>query len=50
MINQLEITWKPELLRDLDPAPLFDMTRYVLEYNGPQAFKMELERFRRAIT
>jgi len=27
MINQLEITWKPDLLRDLDPAPLFDMTR-----------------------
>jgi len=27
MINQLEITWKPELIRDLNPAPLFDMTR-----------------------
>lgn len=49
MINQLEITWKPELLRDLDPAPLFDMTRYVFEYGGPQAFKMELTRFRRAV-
>lgn len=48
MINQLEITWKPDLLRDLDPAPLFDMTRYVFEYGGPQAFKMELERFRRS--
>ncbi len=50
MINQLEITWKPELLRDLDPAPLFDMTRYVFEYCGPQAFKMELARFRRSTT
>ena len=47
MINQLEITWKPDLLRDLDPAPLFDMTRYVFEYGGPQAFKTELARFRR---
>jgi hypothetical protein len=36
------------LLRDLDPAPLFDMTRYVFEYSGPRAFKVELERFTRA--
>jgi len=49
MINQLEITWKPELLRDLNPAPLFDMTRYVFEYGGPQAFKLELSRFKRSI-
>jgi hypothetical protein len=47
MINQLEITWKPELLRDLDPAPLFDMTRYVFEYSGSQAFRAEQERFER---
>jgi len=49
MINQLEITWKPDLLRDLDPAPLFDMTRYVFEYSGPQAFKAELARFKRSL-
>ena len=49
MINQLEITWKPDLLRDLDPAPLFDMTRYVFEYSGPQAFKAELVRFKRSL-
>ncbi len=49
MINQLEITWKPDLLRDLDPAPLFDMTRYVFEYEGPQAFKLELARFKRSV-
>lgn len=48
MINQLEITWKPELIRDLNPAPLFDMTRYVFEYTGPQAFETELLRFRRS--
>ncbi len=48
MINQLKITWKVELLRDLDPAPLFDMTRYVFEYSGPPAFKMELARFKRS--
>jgi hypothetical protein len=49
MINQLEITWKPELLRDLDPAPLFDMTRYVFEYSGSQAFRAELARFKRSL-
>jgi hypothetical protein len=49
MINQLEITWKPDLIRDLNPAPLFDMTRYVFEYGGPLAFKMELARFKRSI-
>jgi hypothetical protein len=36
------------LLRDLDPAPLFDMTRYVFEYSGAPAFKMELARFKRS--
>ena len=50
MIRQLEITWKPELLRDLDPAPLFDMTRHVFEYGGPHAFKIELARFKRSVT
>ena len=50
MINRLQITWKPEILRDLDPAPLFDMTRYVFEYSGSQAFKMELVRFKGAVT
>jgi len=50
MINQLEITWKADLLRDLDPAPLFDMTRYVFEYSGAQAFRGELLRFERSIS
>ena len=49
MINQLEITWKPDVIRDLNPAPLFDMTRYVFEYGGPPVFKMELARFKRSI-
>ncbi|BFU94278.1 MAG: conserved protein of unknown function [Nitrospira sp.] len=49
MINQLEITWKPELLRDLDPAPLFDMTRYVFEYGGAPVFRGELSRFERSV-
>jgi hypothetical protein len=39
MINQLQITWKRELIRDLNPSPLFDMTRYVFSYEGAQAFK-----------
>jgi len=50
MIDQLEITWKPDLLRDLDPAPLFDMTRYVFEYAGPQTFRTELARFKRSLS
>lgn len=50
MINQLEITWKPDVIRDLNPAPLFDMTRYVFEYGGPLAFKMEVARFKGSIT
>lgn len=45
MINQLEITWKPELIRDLDPAPLFDMTRYVFEYEAARPFKAQVARF-----
>jgi hypothetical protein len=45
MINQLEITWKPELIRDLDPAPLFDMTRYVFAYEGARPFKAQAARF-----
>jgi hypothetical protein len=49
MINQLEITWKPDLIHDLNPAPLFDMTRYVFEYGGPPAFKVELARFKRSV-
>lgn len=44
MINQLQITWKPELIRDLDPAPLFDMTRYVFEYDGAPAFRSQVAR------
>lgn len=47
MINQLQITWKPELIRELDPAPLFDMTRYVFEYEGAKAFHAQLERFKK---
>ncbi|MBI3808002.1 MAG: hypothetical protein HY281_10905 [Nitrospirae bacterium] len=49
MINQLEITWKSDVIRDLNPASLFDMTRYVFEYGGPLAVKMELARFKRSI-
>jgi hypothetical protein len=45
MINRLEITWKPELIRELDPAPLFDMTRYVFEYDGESSFRSQLAKF-----
>ncbi len=49
MISKLQITWKPDLIRDLNPAPLFDMTRYVFEYQGAKAFKAQLARFRKAV-
>ncbi len=49
MINQLQITWKPDLIRDLNPAPLFDMTRYVFEYKDAKAFKAQVARFRRSL-
>ena len=45
MINQMQITWKPELIRALDPASLFDMTRYVFEYESDEAFDARLTEF-----
>ena len=45
MINRLEITWKPDLIRDLNPAPLFDMTRYVFDYQGEQSFRLQQRKF-----
>jgi len=45
MINQLEITWKGELLRDLNPASLFDMTRYVFDFEGSLPFRAHIARF-----
>ncbi len=50
MISKLQITWKPDLIRDLNPAPLFDMTRYVFEYQGAKAFKAQLVRFKKAVS
>src|SRR5437879_11236032 len=46
-ISQQEITWKPHVIEDLSPAPMFDMTRYVREYAGPNLFKGDLARLRR---
>ncbi|WP_447978316.1 hypothetical protein [Candidatus Nitrospira bockiana] len=46
MIHQLKITWKPELIRELNPAPLFDMTRYVFEYEGAKPFKVKVARLK----
>ena len=48
MINKLQITWKPEQIRELNPAPLFDMTRYVFEYDVARSFKAQITRFRSA--
>jgi hypothetical protein len=46
-ISQLEITWKPDVIEELNPAPVFDMTRYVHEYTGKTSFMAEWGRFRR---
>jgi hypothetical protein len=48
MINRLRISWKPDMIRELDPAPLFDMTRYVFEYEGAGMFREQLARFMRS--
>jgi transcriptional regulator with XRE-family HTH domain len=42
MISRLQITWKPDLIRELNPAPLFDMTRYVFEFEGGKSFQARL--------
>ncbi|HMZ56982.1 MAG TPA: hypothetical protein PLT48_19195, partial [Nitrospira sp.] len=49
MINRLQISWKPEMIRELDPAPLFDMTRFVFDYQGPGPFHEQLTYFRGSI-
>ncbi len=46
-ISQLEITWKHDVIEELNPAPLFDMTRYVRDYAGKKPFLTDLARFRR---
>src|SRR3989442_15015184 len=46
-ISQQEITWKPHVIEELSPAPLFDMTRYVREYARSELFKADLARLRR---
>lgn len=45
-ISQLEITWKPQIIEELNPAPLFDMTRYVREYISKRTFLADVARFR----
>jgi len=44
MINRLQITWKPDMIREMNPAPLFDMTRYVFEYEGAKSFQAQVAR------
>src|SRR5437899_11354563 len=46
-ISQQEITWKPQVLEELSPATLFDMTRYVQQYVGPKVFKADMSGCRR---
>jgi len=45
-IDQLQITWKPEHLRDLNPIPLFDMTRYVFAFRGERSVKAQVTRWK----
>jgi hypothetical protein len=48
-ISQLEITWKPDMIEELNPAPLFDMTRYVREYTGGKNFMVDWTKFSREL-
>ncbi len=40
VIDQLNISWKPDHLRDLNPSPLFE-TRFAFEYQGERQFKTQ---------
>ena len=48
-ISQLEITWKPDVIEELNPTPLFDMTRYVRDYTGKKNFMADWTRFSREL-
>ena len=39
MINRLQILWRQDLMRNLNPALVFDLTKYVVEYRSPEAFQ-----------
>ena len=47
MIEQLDITWNPDHVRDLSPSPLFE-TRVIYPYRGERSFKIHLSRFRKS--
>ncbi len=49
-ISQLEIIWKPQVIEELNPAPLFDMTRYVHEHAGKKPFLADVARFRHHVS
>ncbi|GJL54049.1 MAG: hypothetical protein NPIRA02_11810 [Nitrospirales bacterium] len=49
MVDQLDITWNPDHLRELNPSPIFE-TRYVFEYRSERSFNTQLNRFKRAQT
>ncbi|RMH03632.1 MAG: XRE family transcriptional regulator [Nitrospirae bacterium] len=44
-IDRLQFTWKPEHLRDLNPLPLFELTRYVTPFRGKQSFRAQVKRW-----
>ena len=43
-IDQLQITWKPEHLHDLNPLPLFEMRQFVLPFRNPRTFRAHVAR------
>jgi len=47
MLDQLDITWNPDQLRDLSPSALFE-TRYIYDYRGERTFYTQLSKFKRA--
>ncbi len=49
VLDQLDITWNPDHLRDLSPSALFE-TRYIYEYRGERPLKTQLDRFKRTLS
>jgi hypothetical protein len=47
MLDQLDITWNRDQLRDLSPSALFE-TRYIYDYRGERMFNTQLSKFKRA--
>lgn len=46
-IQQLQITWKPEYLHELNPLPLFEMPQFVLPFRNARIFRAHVAQWMR---